>query len=375
MIRSMRHKKQTDDPGFGTQAARRLWRKIFLGLLAGLLLIFFLSLDVFSTQAKPTKTPQSSGKSNNIGGAYDVIAAVNQLRAAKGLTPFNVNGALMSSAQGHSDYQASIHSITHSGSGGSDPKSRAIAAGFGGGATVFVSENIYGGAGASAQNAVNWWQGDSLHLNTMLGPNYTDAGAGVATDGNVVYFTLDVGYVAGSAGTGNNGSGYTPAPSTTVPLTPATPFYPVQVSTPGPDGSIIHIVKPGQSLWSIAASYKISLADLLKLNGLTNNAFIFPGDKLTIKPAGANSNPPPVATDGSVTPALGELPIPTATPRQPTAIVTHSPTQKPLPIQPSASSLTPAAPPVKDPLLLVIAGLVLGGSALMIAGNVLKRRG
>ncbi len=60
---------------------------------------------------------------------------------------------------------------------------------------MFVSENIYGGGNASAQSAVNWWMGDALHQNTMLSPNYTDAGVGVASNGSAMYFTLDVGYV------------------------------------------------------------------------------------------------------------------------------------------------------------------------------------
>ena len=100
--------------------------------------------------------------------AYDVINAVNQIRESNGLPPYQINGSLMAAAQAHSDYQASIGQVTHTGQGGSNAKSRAMAAGYGGGAAVFVSENIYGGGSASAQSAVNWWMGDALHQNTML---------------------------------------------------------------------------------------------------------------------------------------------------------------------------------------------------------------
>jgi len=68
-----------------------------------------------------------------------VIQLVNQVRSANGLPPYNLNGALMAAAEGHSQYQASIGSTSHSGAGGSSVTSRAIAAGYGGGASVSVA--------------------------------------------------------------------------------------------------------------------------------------------------------------------------------------------------------------------------------------------
>ena len=70
--------------------------------------------------------------------AYDLIGAVNALRAQFGLPDFNIDGSLMASAQGHSDYQAAIQSMTHYGPGGNTANERALAAGYGG----RVSENI-----------------------------------------------------------------------------------------------------------------------------------------------------------------------------------------------------------------------------------------
>ncbi|MFM8321711.1 MAG: CAP domain-containing protein, partial [Chloroflexota bacterium] len=151
--------------------------------------------------AKATKTPRSTGgAAAGAPSPYDVIAAVNSVRAAHGLAGFTTNGALMAAAQAHSDYQAAIDSTTHTGSGGTTVKTRALAAGYGGGADVSVIENIYGGMGASVQNAVGWWQGDAIHLNTLLAERQTDAGAGVAVSASgVVYFTLDVGAVVGGS--------------------------------------------------------------------------------------------------------------------------------------------------------------------------------
>lgn len=249
------------------------------------------------------RLPLASAKAPLKGDAYQVIALVNQVRASYGLPALQAHSALMGAAQGHSDYQASIGTATHSGKGGSSPVQRAIAAGYGGGAKVYVSENIYSGNNASPSQAVNWWTGDGIHLQTMINPNATDAGAGVAQNGDTIYYTLLVGYVAGSPGRGAvppPASGGTKAPT-------AVPYFPIVTSTPNPDGSVVHVVQPGQALWNIAAIYNVSLADLLTLNGLNENSFIYPGDKILIRKA-------------EVTPTFEETLLPTASPT-PTVLV------------------------------------------------------
>jgi uncharacterized protein YkwD len=46
----------------------------------------------------------------------------------------------MAATQAHREYQASIVSVTHTGAGGTRARDRAVAAGYGGGATVNVSK-------------------------------------------------------------------------------------------------------------------------------------------------------------------------------------------------------------------------------------------
>ena len=87
----------------------------------------------------PALFTQPTSSSAQAGDAWQLIAEVNALRAAYGLSPYEVNNALMSAAQKQSDYQASIGTWTHTGAGGSRPYDRAVAAGYGGGAQVFVS--------------------------------------------------------------------------------------------------------------------------------------------------------------------------------------------------------------------------------------------
>ena len=57
---------------------------------------------------------------------------------------------------------------------------------------------------------------------------------------------------------------------------------PVQKATPQPDGSIIHTVLTGQTLWTIAAVYEIKLEDVYELNGLNRFSFVFPGDEILV---------------------------------------------------------------------------------------------
>lgn len=326
------------------------------------------------------------------GDAWALIGEVNALRTSYGLPPYKVNNALMASAQAHSNYMLETGSVTHSGPGGSRPHDRAVAAGYGGGAQVYISENIAMGINLSPQQAVyEMWQ-DALHLETMISSRYNDIGAGVAVSDNRVYYTIDVGYVAGSQGSDSS----PPSGSTTqspVGTSGPTPVLvePIVVATPNPDGSIIHIVGSGQSLWNIAAVYKIPLSDLLALNGISENTFIHPGDKLIIKPA-TRTTVTLEATD-TVTPTLEKSPTrsPTASPtakritqtpitlsetaEEPLAIAQISPSET-RSSEASGGQLSTSEGVGKsspDYLLVAIAVLGLSGLTLIILGSLSKR--
>jgi LysM repeat protein len=68
---------------------------------------------------------------------------------------------------------------------------------------------------------------------------------------------------------------------TVVPANEALIFA-VVVSTPNPDGDVIHEVKAGQSLWQIAIDYEVKIDDIKRLNNLPDNN-IYPGEMLVIK--------------------------------------------------------------------------------------------
>ena len=289
------------------------------------------------------------------GDAYSLIAAVNQLRAANGLPALQVNSILMSVVQAHTDYQAAIGEVTHISADGLRPRDRAAAAGYGGGATFFISENIGGGTNLSVAEVIGWWQGDDLHLTTMLGANYAEIGAGVAVAGDFVYYTIDTAYVSGGSYVPLATSGAT-----------AVPIYYVVIATPNPDGSVVHIVQSGQTLIGIAQAYGVSVDEIKALNNLSSDA-IYVGDELLIVPAGT-----PAPTD-TMTPTVTATKVDTPT-RQPTRTPVPSPTPGAPPASPTPTP-TGTSPDVLGNILVgIIAVLGVGGVVLMAVGGLLKRR-
>jgi LysM repeat protein len=289
------------------------------------------------------------------GDAYSLIAAVNQLRAANGLPALQVNSILMSVVQAHTDYQAAIGEVTHISADGSRPRDRAAAAGYGGGATFFISENIGGGTNLSVAEVIGWWQGDDLHLTTMLGANYAEIGAGVAVAGDFVYYTIDTAYVSGGSYVPLATSGAT-----------AVPIYYVVIATPNPDGSVVHIVQSGQTLIGIAQAYGVSVDEIKALNNLSSDA-IYVGDELLIVPAGTPA--PTDTTTATVTATKVDTPT-----RQPTRTPVPSPTPGAPPASPTPTP-TGTSPDVLGNILVgIIAVLGVGGVVLMAVGGLLKRR-
>jgi uncharacterized protein YkwD len=311
--------------------------KTIKGFLA---LIFFLA--AFSTPKEALA--ESSARLPIYSSASELINAVNAMRGTYGLAPYQTNSILMGIAQAHAEYLVSIGTFTHIGADGSRPYQRALAAGYlvagdlslGG----FFSENITGGVGQTADDAVKIWMGDDPHKNTMLSGTLQDVGAGVGISGNTYYYVLDAGL-----STGGTPVAYTPP----APLHPSTPT--LIPNTPNADGSIVHIVQPGDTLGSISMAYNVALADILKLNGLTLKSTIYLDQRIIIQAAF------------------------TPTPTQPTPTPTIRPTITPWPSSIPTSTVT-AIPPTPTPspgLPVTAAGGAVAAiivSALVLAGLV-----
>jgi uncharacterized protein YkwD len=220
------------------------------------------------------------------GSPGEVIALINSYRAENGLPAYVENGILAQIAQGQADYLASqvTTSDIHAGPGGSRPRDRAYAAGYGGGQTIFVSEIAKYGMSESPSSAVAWWKTSQIHNDTMLASTYIEIGAGVATDGNGRYYYIAVtGYIAG--GTYTPGTGTTGGASPTIVAAPV--MIPVTKAEPQEDGSVVHIIRTGQTLWTLSAVYEVPLQDLLTLNEMPEWAVVHPGDEVMILPPGS----------------------------------------------------------------------------------------
>lgn len=159
---------------------------------------------------------------------------------------------------------------------------------------------------------------------------------------------------------------------TTDPGLAETPVSGITPSASEEDGSIVHVVEYGQSLYAIAEAYGVGLTELQSLNGLIGSE-IYVGDTLIIR------------LPFTVTPTIHTTPTlkPTYTPR---------PTRTPTPTRPSPTptrALTETAVPdaeivaesedsenkgfFSDPLLIGISVLAGVGILMMGAGSVLKR--
>ncbi len=70
-------------------------------------------------------------------------------------------------------------------------------------------------------------------------------------------------------------------------------------SAPVPAVASVHVVRPGDNLWTIARRYRLSARNLAEWNRIDGNALLQPGQTLTLAPAQAGAAEPPAATDGA----------------------------------------------------------------------------
>jgi LysM repeat protein len=157
-----------------------------------------------------------------------------------------------------------------------DVRDRIIAAGYGAGDIPWATENFLIGPAPLNQIMLAW--SDDLHMIPVNNPYYRHIGAGVSEFDGSVYYVVQAAY------TSNN----IYQPGTAQPQQPTLDFmsqiiFPVRTVTSQSDGKVIHIVKQGQTLWSIAIAYNTNIAELTKANNLAfDNPIIYTGQILVI---------------------------------------------------------------------------------------------
>ncbi len=224
--------------------------------------------------------------------AAQIFQLVNQVRANYGVPAYTYNARLAAAAQEQANWMAVNLQYVHN-HGGSTPQTRAQAAGYGG----RVSENIVGGTNLTPQQGVTWWLNSATHFNTMISTRYTEAGVGVAYGGDQNFYVLVV---------GNPSDSPPPAQQSAQPETVVAYVAPIVLATPRADGSIVHRVQQGHTLWAIAARYEVPLETLLLYNNLSENAVLQPGNELLIRLAEGQAPPPTPTPPATHTVRQGE---------------------------------------------------------------------
>jgi uncharacterized protein YkwD len=268
------------------------------------------------------------------GTAYEVLAEINALRAAYGLDGLAENQYLNLAAQIQADYIAATGVGSHTGEGGTTAYDRALSVGYGGGAQIWVTENWAKGYSLTAYDCVHdMWEPSTDHINNMLTTWHNEFGAGVALDINgMTVYVVNFGHSSGSSVVQPTTEPYDPTLTSTPSGPTDTPeplIQPVTTTTPNADGSVTHVVQYGQTLYKIAEAYGISLANLLEMNGLTEDSTIYPGDVLLIFPASIETEETAAAT---------------ATPEVQTSTPSSTPTEV-AELTPTEAALTPTRNP------------------------------
>ncbi len=232
--------------------------------------------------------------------AYELIIAMNTLRVSFGLPALIEDPIINAVAQSTAQTMAANNMSWHIG----DVRGRIAAAGYGGGGTVWATENFAVSSGGMGIDEIMAVWADPDHMRPAVEPNYCNVGAGVATVNGKTYYILQAAYVGGQAcgssspiisltsQPGGSSSGFVPQI-----------IIPVKIATPDADGKIYHVVQAGQSLWSIAIAYQITIQDIETWNNISRNTPLQSSQRLFI---------PDKNTEGYATPTPKGMVVPSA---------------------------------------------------------------
>jgi LysM repeat protein len=354
-----------------TQIFKRLFwaaKKQSLFLL-GLMGLFLIPPAPVWADTRQQSTPQPTVLVTS----EQLISFINNARIRGGIKPLKIHPILMEVAQSTADYMAINNMTDHIG----NARDRAMRAGYGNGAIAWTSENFAMGDGENftLENVRAAWD-DPLHAIQMVSDSYTDIGAGIGVSPNgTVYCVTLTGYIeiGSSVSYLTREAKTTQRAATSLPLTPSvdpiTQFiYNVQIATPDSSGKIVHVVRQGQSLWSIAIAYKTKIREIRQLNHLASDTTtLFKGQKLVIPTPNHPAATPSVLTQGSPAPGTS---TPAALAARPSPLPSSSPTDN-NPIETPA----PVAEdnPIPTPIIIfILMGLL--GSGLIIYGIVMQKR-
>jgi LysM repeat protein len=227
--------------------------------------------------------------------AYELILAMNTLRVSYGLPALIEDPIVNAVAQSTAATMAANNMSWHIG----NVRGRIAAAGYGNGGTVWATENFAVSSGGMGIDEIMAVWADPDHMRPAVTPAYCHVGAGVAQASNGrIYYVLQAAYVSGQECGSLTYSGGTPGSGVVSQL-----IIPVIIATPDADGRIYHVVQAGQSFWSIAVTYQITINDLEVWNNLSRSTPLQSGQRLFI---------PGKNTEGYATPTPQGMVVPQA---------------------------------------------------------------
>jgi LysM repeat protein len=211
--------------------------------------------------------------------AYELILAMNTLRVSSGLPALIEDPIVNAVAQSTAAIMAANNMSWHIG----DVRGRIAAAGYGSGGTVWATENFAVSSGGMGIDEIMAAWADPDHMRPAVNPAYCHVGAGMAQspDGRI-YYILQAAYVSGQeCGSASSSPGGTLQPGA-VPNPVSQLIIPVKIAKPDAEGKIFHDVQAGQSFWSIAIAYQITIHDLEVWNNLSRNTPLRAGQRLFV---------------------------------------------------------------------------------------------
>ncbi len=164
-------------------------RKILLSCI-----LILVILTGFLRPASPVhaNVPQVNPAQSGGVTAYDLILAMNTLRVSFGLPALIEDPIVNAVAQSTAQTMAAQQMSWHIGNVGG----RIQAAGYGGGAKVFATENFAVGTSMGIDQIMVVWA-DAEHMRPATTPAYCHVGAGVAKAANgATYYVLQAAYIS-----------------------------------------------------------------------------------------------------------------------------------------------------------------------------------
>jgi uncharacterized protein YkwD len=286
-------------------------------LLAGILPSARVLAGPSSRSVGQEETPTLAGDETStaepsIPSPSEIIEAINNLRILNGLNALSVHPVLMEvAAQQASALAATGGAVGHQRPCGMTLGQDLLLRGFALWGDLsqdgYRSENWV--TAASAEEAITAWLGDDLHANTMLSPHRSHMGAAVAVS-EQIYIVLETALQTNSGQMQHTAydilTGIPATRAACIGLSTQHAEYgnlsqysiPVAMSTARPDGDVIHEVKYGQTLWSIAIQYSTTIGQIKRFNNLTSD-IIAPGWTLLIQKGATQPAPPTMSLSTS----------------------------------------------------------------------------